>query len=442
MKRLFPKVAPEALGWPVDTGHWPSTVYIGAVPWIRRVVTTVPQQARRYAAAVQQSASDVLAESGTPFANLQAAEAGHFPRLDANYFHREHVQSERQCLLRDGAPSGARRELAERLQSIYDAGGAARCLGPPPTFYALLLADGDRLGRLVGKLDGASVSKALSTFTNQVPEIVRKHDGVTIYAGGDDVLAMLPVPPALECAASLVSAYTSAFPQDARSMATLSAAVVFAQIRLPLASVIDEAHRLLDEVAKDGNGRDSLASGVLKPGGLHCQWTTTWRRRSAAGDSEPAVVSLRRLVESLRVHVGEPGLSSALVYRIRHLLARLCDWHRGEPDHGTVRARNSAAGPGGLHHWRPGDWGAAPAGLDLRTFLRAEIGHSLAVNLDEGTDARADDLTDRVRKMLAPARSPGCRSVCSEDPPSAEVGVDALLLARFLASGGHEETVR
>ena len=26
VKRLFPRVAPEALGWEVDTSHWPSTV--------------------------------------------------------------------------------------------------------------------------------------------------------------------------------------------------------------------------------------------------------------------------------------------------------------------------------------------------------------------------------------------------------------------------------
>ncbi len=432
VKRLFPRVAGKALGWPIETTHWPSTVYVAAVPWTRRVLSSAPQPARLYTEAIQQSASGVLTEGGM-LDDLPLV-AGDFAKLDANYFHRERVLSERLCPLQDDGGNGARRQFAALLQDVYDARDAEGELGPPPTFYALLLADGDRLGRLVGELEGKPVSRALSTFTSAVPGIVRQHDGVTIYAGGDDVLAMLPVPGALDCAAALADAYTSSFPEEARSRATLSAAVVFAQIRLPLAEVIREAHRLLDDVAKDDNGRNSLAAGVLKPGGLNCQWTTTWKRRGAAGDSACAGALLRRLSESLQARDGEPGLSSSLVYRIRNLLARLCEWRHEEPDSRGARAGSTAAGPGGPHRWRPGDWGAVPAGIDLRTLLRAEIGHSLTVNQGDGADAHADDLTDRVRGMLAPSRG----SV-SGDRPGVEVGVDALLLARFLACSGYEE---
>ena len=435
VKRLFPKVPDKALGWPVETTHWPSTVYVAAVPWIRRVMSNAAQPARLYAEAVRQSVSGVLTEGGMLDALPSAVAGGDFVKLDANYFHRERVLSERLCPLPDDASiasSGARRELAERLQAVYDARDAGGELGPPPTFYALLLADGDRLGQLVGNLGGESVSRALSMFTSAVPGMVRQHHGVTIYAGGDDVLAMLPVSGALDCAAALADAYTSAFTEEARSKATLSVAVAFAQIRLPLAEVIRAARRLLDEVAKDGNGRDSLAAGVLKPGGLHCQWTTTWKRHGATGDSVCAVASLHRLSESFQERAGKPGLSSSLVYRIRDLLARLCEWNIAEPGDRPSSVGSTAAGAAG---WRPGDWGWALAGVDLRTFLRAEIGHSVAVNLDDGADARADDLTDRVREMLAPSR----RAVAGDDRPGAEVGVDALLLARFLAAGGYEE---
>ena len=348
VKRLFPLVSAETVGWKLEQAHWPSTIELAAT-----------------------SVSDIPEEVVTD---------------------------------------------------------------PPPLFYALLLADGDRLGRLVDTLGGEAVGAALSNFTAQAPDIVSEHDGVTVYAGGDDVLAMLPVSGALDCAAALADAYTSAFPEEARSRATLSAAVAFAQIRLPLAEVIREAHRLLDEVAKDGNGRNSLAAGVLKPGGLNCQWTTTWKRRGAAGDSACAAALLRRLSESLQARAGDPGLSSSLVYRIRDLLARLCERRHGEADRGA-RAGSTVSGPGGPHRWRPGDWGAVPAGIDLRTFLRAEIGHSLTVNQDDGAEAHADDLTDRVRGMLAPSRG----TVSGDDRPRVEVGVDALLLARFLACGGYEE---
>ena len=155
------------------------------------------------------------------------------------------------------AEGGTRAELSQLLKTIYQStDGSDGQLGPPPSFYALLLADGDHLGRLVGELGGLSVGEALSTFIARVPEIVSEHDGVTIYAGGDDVLAMLPAPRALSCAAVLSRSYKSAFVDVANvTKATLSAAVAFAHIRLPLDVAIAEAHRLLDDVAKDANGR-------------------------------------------------------------------------------------------------------------------------------------------------------------------------------------------
>jgi len=56
VKRLFPKVEAEALGWEVDASHWPSTVHVGAVRWIRRVAQAVPEQAAAYAETVGRSA--------------------------------------------------------------------------------------------------------------------------------------------------------------------------------------------------------------------------------------------------------------------------------------------------------------------------------------------------------------------------------------------------
>ena len=82
VKRLFPKVARDALGWPVDASQWPSTVYVGAVPWMRRVMNTLPDQAREYAAAVRLSApDDVFPMQRPPFSGLNAKDAGDFPKL-------------------------------------------------------------------------------------------------------------------------------------------------------------------------------------------------------------------------------------------------------------------------------------------------------------------------------------------------------------------------
>lgn len=416
VKRVFPKVADEALGWPVDGAHWPSTVYVGAVPWIRDVAAIAPMQAREYAEAVRRSTSPgVLAERRTPFKNLQDPAAGDLPALDANFFHRASLKDERLCPLAGGAPGDARTDLDRALKQVYCAKDATgRSPGPPPTFYALLLADGDRLGKLVGRLGGEPVGRALAAFTRAVPDVVRDHDGVAVYAGGDDVLAMLSAPRAIACASALSDCYRTAFAdQRKESGATLSAAVVFAPVRHPLGAVIAEARRLLDDVAKDANGRDSLAAAVLKNSGTHCRWVTTWTRRGPDGESRPAADLLDGLAGPPGGDAAGPVLSSGLLYRIREMLTRLGGWSR----------------------WRPGMWGPLPPECGARTFLKAEILHSLTARAVERAETRADELTDLVWAALAPSRAPAGRT----EAGGAEAGVDALLLARFLADPDREE---
>ena len=422
VKRMFPKVGKEALRWTMDTAHWPSTVHVAVTPWIHAVAEAAPEDARDYARAVQSCAADVLSER----ARLPHGHAARdFSRLDANYLHRDTLANERLCPLVDGAASGARDELRERLKNIYDAVDEhRRPLGSPPTFYAVLLADGDRLGKLVSEFDGETVSQSLRTFTDAVPAIVCKHDGLTVYAGGDDVLAMLPMPDALACAQAVEQAYRHAFAGTvAAAAATLSAAVLFAQIRMPLNYVLGEARRLLNDVAKDGNGRNSLAAAVLKPGGQHCEWATAWARQGPDGTSRAAVDLLRDLQRQLDPRAAEPGLSSSLLYRTRDLLTRLCGWDQ----------------------WRPGNWGSLPETLDVQPFLRAEIYHSLDVRMEGGAARRTDELADLVWNLLAPARNvptddAGTGAAGGGVAALTHAGVDALLLARFLADPDREES--
>lgn len=414
VKRLFPQVAHPALGWKIDTLSWPSTVYLGAVPWIRRVIAAAPDEARDYAEIVQISAPEGVIRRPPPFVGLATGEAGDFPRIEANYMHRRDVLNEGLCPLED---DDDRQGLADALGSIYRVKDERGPLGPPSTFYALLLADGDRLGKLVDTVGGEVVSMALASFNRRVPEIANTYDGVTVYAGGDDVLAMLPVDGALQCADELSRAYTSCFAGSGSMVdrATLSAAVVFAHVRMPLSAALAEAHQLLDDVAKDGNGRSSLAIGVLKPGGRYCRWVSTWERRHGGTDRR-AVEMLRHLVDALgSSEDGEPGLSSSLVYRIRELLALLCGWDR----------------------WEPGSWGQVPDGLDLDPLLRAEILHSLATRMETGAGKRAHEVADSVVSLLTRSRNtlpeePKVQVTYRGQERAMEVGVDALLLARFL----------
>jgi len=206
-----------------------------------------------------------------------------FLNLDGNFYFDNALADCRRTPLK-GTPLGKRdkepEEVSKKREKLRSLLKGLVDNGPRP-FYAILLMDGDNMGKMIVEMGGKPISKALSIFTEDVRPIVKKHNGVTIYAGGDDVLAMLPLPNALDCAQSLSQKYQQSFLEVIpEAEATISAGVVFSHYHIPLRSVMEEAHTILDDVAKDQNGRDSIAVSVLKSSGKYCQWTVTWNRLS------------------------------------------------------------------------------------------------------------------------------------------------------------------
>ncbi|PRP91418.1 CRISPR-associated protein [Enhygromyxa salina] len=74
-------------------------------------------------------------------------------------------------------------------------------------YVACLIADGDRMGEAINRLSDPEgfrrFSGGLSTFAKTARTIVSEHSGSLVYAGGDDVLAFVPVSTALACADAL-----------------------------------------------------------------------------------------------------------------------------------------------------------------------------------------------------------------------------------------------
>jgi len=173
--------------------------------------------------------------------------------------------------------------------------------------------DGDRMGKLL-RSDGKKVGKALAHFTKKVDGIVKSHDGILVYAGGDDVLAMLPRPRAIGCAHALSNEFELAFRKE-NIDATISAGLVFASYRVPLRSVMQEAHSILDDIAKEENNRGSLAISVLKGSGKYCQWVSDWKGLLQNGGIVP-----EEIAKSLKE---EKDLSISFFYRMRELLVML-----------------------------------------------------------------------------------------------------------------------
>jgi len=152
----------------------------------------------------------------------------------------------------------------------------------PSPFYAALLMDGDKMGRLLADNPNnvGAVSSALNTFSAKVPEIINNNNGVCIYAGGDDVLGLLPLEDALPAAVELSKIYKDSFSRfdniTNREQATLSGAIIYAHHHTPLQSVIQEAQNTLKDIAKEQTGRDSLAIKVWKASGHNISWSAPW----------------------------------------------------------------------------------------------------------------------------------------------------------------------
>src|SRR5262249_44207250 len=74
-------------------------------------------------------------------------------------------------------------------------------------YLAVILADGDKMGETLSKLNNAEqhrgFSATLAKFAAQARDLVRRYRGVLVYAGGDDVLAFAPVDQCLDCAREL-----------------------------------------------------------------------------------------------------------------------------------------------------------------------------------------------------------------------------------------------
>lgn len=205
----------------------------------------------------------------------------------------------------EGLPSAGR-----ALGALIGQLGRELGVAPPARYYAILALDGDRVGQWLsgarnptfqellqpsslslpnadlqrppGPLSQAALSAAEGAFSLSVaPSLVRRHDASLVYAGGDDVLALVPRAKALALARDLEQAFRQETTERGELLmgpaATLSAAIVVAHHFEPLAEVVREAQKRLKESAKEWCGRNALAIHLLKRSGAPLTAGLRWR---------------------------------------------------------------------------------------------------------------------------------------------------------------------
>lgn len=326
----IPGTDKQLYGWTV-TYEVPSVALLAAAPWLAQVIEQAPidalQQFHDAAKPLRANYDEYpnVTESAFPIdikCITQAAKqrvSDGFQRkwagLDGQVYFPTALDNPN--LFEDQVQAGkAKRALADLVK-------ASGLTDSPSPYYAVLLMDGDQLGKHMGFADRQqTISQALNEFTQGVGEVVRDYDGFLVYAGGDDVLAVLPMEQALAAAAALQAFYKSCFAKQERGdvvRSTLSGAIQFTHIRTPLTRVLENAHQLLDQVAKDQVGRDAIAVRVWKPSGLAVEWAMPWQHAL----NDQSEVKIVQLAKQFAEQSNESNaFSNSFFYRFENVLER------------------------------------------------------------------------------------------------------------------------
>ncbi len=344
----FPEIAKQekAIGWPVPV-NYPSTAYMAAIDWLIAVLaqceknTSVMESIVAFIKAAE-TAKVRRSEAATRIDGITAAGKAsgltnweYLADLDGGAFFESVIENKEEFEVEGDSPgSNTNRDaLLRALKAVHEELGRARAaasLGnadgiPPPVkatpFYAHLLMDGDNMGKLLSehKDKQTGISCALALFTGKVPKIVSSHNGRLIYAGGDDVFALLPVDTAIACTVACHDAYLQVFKDTVPDIAekfTISAAIEYAHIHSALGVIVRDAHDLLDRHAKEDCNRDGLACRVWKRGGPVLVWAQPWEV-VLNGSGTNLVDEVKRLFQN---NSNDPGrFSSKFFYKAREL---------------------------------------------------------------------------------------------------------------------------
>jgi len=206
-----------------------------------------------------------------------------------------------------------------------------------PKYYALIMFDGDNMGKLLAgeylrdksKLEEfhKSLSEALSENAENAKDIVDRC-GKTVYAGGDDFLGFVSLknlmPTLKELREEFKKTVNGKLSDMVNQEITMSAGIAIAHYKTPLKTVLDWA-RTMEKEAKEFGGRDAFAIAVLKHSGeIH---KTVWKWfDEEKSNIERIEAILKKLIEKKEVILKkliEKKFSANFIYTLEEEFSKL-----------------------------------------------------------------------------------------------------------------------
>jgi CRISPR-associated protein Cmr2 len=247
-----------------------STSHVAAVPVLRALD---PKLSREYLRALRSLGLDTdrfrIAPGGVDLAGHDGSLL--FPtRLEEHFTENSEQGADARSLA-----DQARKHLHALLKSVD--------VSEPYPYYAFLQADGDRMGFAIDTIDSIEghrkLGEALNAFTLDCKRIVEAHGGSLLFAGGDDVLALLPLPTSVAASRNLAERFAEVVAPVVRALApgchlpTLSVGLGICHAREPMSDA-----RL---AAKEAEGlakqtRDALGIVVDKRSGGKLTISRPW----------------------------------------------------------------------------------------------------------------------------------------------------------------------
>jgi len=393
-------------GWQVSAAV-PSVAYMAAAPWLAQVLKQAPEPELK---TFHDEAKKLTLQYGEYDTRLDCIDQALTQRNDARLFWK--TKSLDGNVFFEAALANKNiyqdQKQAGRVIAALKALRQAITLEPVSPFYAVLMMDGDRLGSFMSDRNNhQKISEGLHTFTTGVAAIVKEHSGFLIYAGGDDVLALLPLESALNCANQLRLHYLRSF-KDSQIATTLSGAIEYAHIRMPLGKVLSDAHRLLDDIAKTQTGRDAIAVRVWKPGGQHLQWAMPWEK---AIDKPTGEVVINRLADDFKNDQQVSQFSNSFFFNVESRFAGL----QSKNEQGEI---------------------SLPVGFSVETLQKLIVAEYLNSGVNRGkTTITLNEAEKRVKDLLSQCfvirRTPE-----NQYTETGQLNTHAMQLIRFLAQKG------